>query len=241
MISLKSIEDRLISTKLTPQELQGIVELFELEISSPRKLSSIHSLSDLMEVLHSLDICNEYDTTAYKDISRKLGDEALYDFLKNRTITQPMHGENLYALQRISEEQQVTLMEQLSIQKNKDLDDYNGLHQQIVPNNSSQQQTSNAQNLTAESLGDRKKMIYKVINDKIGRKWRDFGRELNITEGDMDRFSEIPDTRVIRILEKFESDPRRQRTKFIFDLIEALTSSRRKDIAKDIMSILANN
>lgn len=241
MINLKFIEDRLISTNLDPHVLQGIVQLFQIEISSRRKLSSIHSLSDLFEVLHSLDICNEYETTAYKDISLKLGDEALYNFLRNMTTTRSMPGVNLYALQRISEEEQeqVTLMEQLSIEKNKDLDDYNGHREQV--RNNSLQQTSNSPNFTADSLGPTKKIIYKLINDKIGRKWRDFGRELNIPEGDMDIFLEKPDTRVFKILDTFESDPRRQKTMFISDLTEALTKSRRKDIAKDIMRILANN
>lgn len=240
-ISTKLIEERLLSKNLSSRELRDVLELFESEFSSPRRLSTIRSMSDLLELLNTLDICNEYDMSAYMDIADKLGDSLLYSHLKNLKPIRRMPGENVYALERISceEEEQIKLMEQLSIQKNNDLDNYNGNH---VNSTLRPGCSSNAQNYTAASLGEKmKKIIYKVINDGIGRKWREFGRELNIPEGIMDQFDENPDTRVFKILERFENDPTRQSTRFIFDLTEALTACRRKNLAKDIESILANN
>ncbi|KAL5276065.1 FADD family protein [Megaselia abdita] len=236
--SMRVVEDRLRSKTLTEQEFQDVLELFENDISfSLRTFSSIRNMRDLLQMLNTLDICNDFDLTAYLDIAHVLGDSELYQHLKHKKPETQMLGENLYALERISkeEEEQVKLMEQLSLQKNKDLDNYNGFN--VEPTTTTVQV-----NFTATSLGHGvKKKIYKVINDGIGRKWREFGRELNIPEGDMDKFSENADTRVIMILQQFENDPTRQPTRFIFDLAEALTNCRRKNLAKDIMSILANN
>lgn len=228
---MKNIEDLLICKKLSGRELDDLKQFFESQIHSRRKLSLIHSINDLLEVLHSLDICNEFDISAYKKIADKLEDLKLLRALDNHKTVRRMPGVNLYALQRISEKDQekILLLEQLSIKKNKDLDSYNG-HLIKSPDS-----------FTSDTLGHRKKLIYREINDGIGGQWRPFGRELNIPEGIMDQFNERPDTRVMKVLERFENDPKRQKNNFIFDLTQALTRCRRRDLAKAIEKILTNN
>lgn len=84
----------------------------------------------------------------------------------------------------------------------------------------------------------RHQQIYKIIATEIGRKWKDLGRELEITEGILDKI-ELEENnigeRVYKILKEFEEYcPLHQRSA---KLNQALIECRRKDLAKKIVDI----
>lgn len=86
---------------------------------------------------------------------------------------------------------------------------------------------------------DRKHIIYKLISEDIGRKWRDFGRELKIKEGQLDDLESRYNTSKSRTLEIFRmfeerSDPR----SIVVDILEALIQVRRNDLRKEVEQIL---
>lgn len=86
---------------------------------------------------------------------------------------------------------------------------------------------------------NRKHIIYKVISEDIGRKWRDLGRELKIKEGQLDDLESKYNTSKLRTLEIFRmfeerSDPR----SIVVDICEALIQVRRNDLRKEVEQIL---
>lgn len=88
------------------------------------------------------------------------------------------------------------------------------------------------------NFNTKKSQIYKVIADAM-ENWREFGRELNLSESvllNLDRQSDrdIP-TITHRILEMVEA---RRNDNFFNHVIEALEANGRKDIIKKIRSIL---
>lgn len=83
-----------------------------------------------------------------------------------------------------------------------------------------------------------KKQIFKIINEQIGKKWKDLGRELDILEGKLDKIElENPNIsdRIYRILTEFEEQfPPYERSA---KLIDALQECGRRDLAKKISDI----
>lgn len=86
---------------------------------------------------------------------------------------------------------------------------------------------------------ERKHIIYKLISEDIGRKWRDLGRELKVKEGQLDDLESKYNTSKSRTLEIFRmfeerSDPR----SIVVDILEALIQVRRNDLRKEVEQIL---
>lgn len=87
---------------------------------------------------------------------------------------------------------------------------------------------------------DRKHIIYKMISEDIGRKWRDLGRELRIKEGQLDdleiKYSNSSKLRALEIFKMFEDkgDPK----SIVLDICEALIQIRRNDLRKEVERIL---
>lgn len=85
---------------------------------------------------------------------------------------------------------------------------------------------------------DQQRAIFNLLTREIGKKWRDFGRGLELAEGDLDeielKFSVDLKSRILEILKRFAND-NSESIIFLQKLMNALTLARRNDLKREIL------
>lgn len=83
---------------------------------------------------------------------------------------------------------------------------------------------------------------YRLIVNEIGKKWRELGRELGLSEGQLDaidaKHSEAMGDKVHALLALFEQ--RTHQRELCGNLLAALEKVRRKDLARGVQKILSH-
>lgn len=220
------LKDLLIKkTELTTDDIEELKIYFENDIGSKRRIESIKTLEDLLDVLERRDVVSEENIQVFKDIGEALNDENIIRQISEYPSLESSDNdlENVYASARVRD----SLIPIVPVPRN--------VQENILPNNNPID--------VRKFSGPNRERIYKLIASEIGRKWREFGRGIGIREGEMDEVeSTFPrdfKSRVMRMLTIFEEDEREDPRRVVLRICDALEKCRRKDLSRQTIEILS--
>lgn len=244
---------------ITNEQLNNIKAIYRDDIKSVRRFENVISTSDLIDVLERRGILSKnlltgfvgfYEVTKIPEPPINLNITPNEDVLLLPPVNQ--YGKKLsylilliallicsacitlyYTFGSNTAEERTR---QPSIYEEALREEFHQTHQSVPPPMQSIV-INNPSDLS--KFQDRKHKIYKIISEDIGRKWRDFGRELKVKEGQLDDLESQHNSsksRALAILSMFEerSDPR----SIVVDICEALIQVRRNDLRKEVEQIL---
>lgn len=245
---------------ITNEQLDHIKTIHRDDINSVRRFESIQTTYDLIDILERRGVISQ---------NRFMGFVSFYEVLPtNPEIPEILHSqnnkENEVAGQPVNQygkklvmkillisiliiSSGITLYYTFGLKTAEDRQTQPSIYEEALREEFQQAQaiTSSAQSIVISNpvdlnkFQDRKHIIYKLISEEIGRKWRDLGRELKIKEGQLDDLESKHNTSKSRTLEIFKmfeekSDPR----SIVVDICEALIQVRRNDLRKEVEKIL---
>lgn len=222
--SYNKIKELITEEPTTTKFLMGIKEEFSEDIGSVRRLECIHTAADLIDCLERRDVISEYNINPFKILPNNVYyDDDIHDLLASHPVVSESPLSNKYAEQRLWEETE---------------------HKQIAVTSATPLKLENTSPSNQQEIfiGKKREAVYKLIAKEIGSSWRSLGRELGISEGDMDGIEvQHPrdlKSRVFKLFNLFEEDYRHDPKNHVFILCRALDQSRRKDIRRGVEAIL---
>ena len=231
---------KIAADDVTVQEnLEDIKFQFRNEIGSARNMYRIRTMADLIDCLERHDALSAFNIEPFREIADEYGGSlekaiACYQAPKDISRTNP-----------INEYREVRLAHESRMRPNLNGVNGSGLRSQTnytapVSNSLPVQQPLFTQSLSSE----KRSAIYKLIAQNIGTFWRSFGRELNMSQGDMDEIEiQYPrdlKSRVYKLFQVFEEDESIDPKDHLLLICRALDDCRRKDLRRKIESIMSH-
>lgn len=227
-----------LNDKNAQDNLEDLKCLLRDAIGSTRNMDRIKTVDDLLDCLERHDALSEYNIEPLREIADQCEilelEEAVSGYVAPRESVEPY---NQYHEQRLADAVRVHL-------------NVNAGGGQFIESNGWQQQppaapAAQSTSLYPEQLTDKKRAaIYKVIAENIGKFWRAFGRELEISQGQLDGIEdEFPRnlaSRVHKLLQVFEEDESQDPRQHVLILCRALEDCRRKDLRRKVESIMSH-
>lgn len=222
----EALKQRFSRICATQEQLQEIKYVFRNEINSPRLFVRIITPHDLLYTLEQRDCLSEDNIDFFYKISEIQSYNVLTEELKRYPLLKlgsSISGDNIYASERIAD---IT-----SSRRNIDI---------------GSTKASLINPLDYTQFESRKRdAIYKLIAGDIGRKWREFGRNLGIKEGDMDsldcQFPRDFKSKVYGLFNLFESEEYQDPKRYVSKICESLEECRRNDLKRKVFEILARD
>lgn len=195
---------------------------------SRRQGDIIHNEASLLNILEKRDLINKCEVENNRPLTLMKLKEAITKYNPPNII------ENVYATERIREEEEIKL-KLAKIQANVFEGDRlnNNMHSRTMQHqqkfqqpHSNQPQSNSVNNNVPKSLfEERKAWVYREISVEIGKKWRDFGRGIGIREGEMDSL-EVScrgiEERIYKMLAKLEENEFNNLERVYYVLIKSL-------------------
>lgn len=227
--------------------MEELKEIFATEIESPRRLECIRSVKDLIDCLERRDIVNEYNIDGLRDIADNIDNPKLQSSIaayvtpKEVTATEPR---NQYQECRLADE----LRHSMNISRNNSSQMGNCVSRvatsTIPPLHSIPVQECGPTD-TQAFCEKKRSAVYKLLSRNIGTYWRSLGRELNLTEGDMDavevKFPNDLSSRIYNLMQLFEEESEfLSEAQKILSICRALDGCGRKDLRRKVENIIAS-
>lgn len=235
---------KIAANDATAQEnLEDIKFQFRKEIGSDRNMYRIKTMADLIDCLERHDALSEFNVEPLREIADEYGgslEEAVSCYQAPKEISKT-HPANEYRQIRLAHEAQIRtnisgIRNDSYFINGSNTNNYISPVAKTVP----AQQPPLAQPLSSE----KRSAIYKLIAQNIGTFWRSFGRELNMSQGDMDeieiQFPRDLKSRVYKLFQVFEEDDSVDPKEHLLLICRALDECRRKDLRRKIESIMSH-
>lgn len=209
-------------------DLDYLKNTFAVEIGSPRKLDRINTIEDLIDCLERGDQISEENVEPLRNLG--MNNMQLQEALDSYQRVERTAAVNCYQEQRLAEE----LRNQLHINPQRVL-------QPPVASG-----TPAPQNYVtvAQFTNAKRAAVYKIISEQLGRSWRNLGRKLSISEGDMDeievRYPQDLKSRILRLLQMFEEDECNDPRQLLLQLCRGLSECGRKDLRRKVEQIMSH-
>lgn len=217
---------------VSTQQLDELKLLFT-NCLSPRRISTITTISQLVKILHKQNVIDTFHREPLLTIKNHLNiSSTQIDTLTKDLFVDYVSKENNYGEYEIYSKRKYFQLIIFSFTKSlKMLLALERIRASVNPEHD-QTQKSKFADLQFER---NKQRIYKIIATEIGKKWKDFGRELGIIEGMLDGLDGNINERVYKIFQEFEDNcPPYERSAKIND---ALIECRRKDLSRKISDV----
>ncbi|SPP81060.1 fas-associated death domain protein [Drosophila guanche] len=215
-------------------DINELKQIFALDINSRRKLDSIRTIEDLIDVLERADMLSQENIEPLHKMTfhKPKLIEAL-DSYKTRGQAELREPINLYQEERMAEE----LRQQLRVSHNSQAPPLVA----ATPAPTSPQQNY----VTPTAFTDRKRAaVFNKISEELGRFWRQFGRNAGIGEGTMDdieeRYPRDLKSKIIHLLGLIEEDDCHDPRHLLMRLCRALTECGRSDIKRKVEQIMSH-
>ncbi|BFF92123.1 fas-associated death domain protein [Drosophila madeirensis] len=216
-------------------DINELKAIFALDINSRRKLDSIRTVGDLIDVLERADMLSQENVEPLQKMSSQPKLIEALDGYKTRGQAEPREPINIYKEERMAEE----LRQQLRVSHNS---------QTVAPPlvAATPAPPPPQQNyVTPAAFTDRKRAaVFNKISEELGRFWRQFGRNAGISEGTMDdieeRYPRDLKSKILHLLRLIEEDDCHDPRHLLMRLCRALTECGRSDIKRKVEQIMTH-
>ncbi|XP_075164235.1 fas-associated death domain protein [Haematobia irritans] len=231
-----------LNDKNAQDNLEDLKSLFRNDIGSSRNMSRIKNIEDLIDCLERHDILSEYNIDPLRVVADQYGcdelEEAVSAYHTPNDLTPFLEPYNQYKEKRLADEVRthLNINDGRRYVENAANDRCDNARLQNPPKVSSS---------TPQVLTEKKRSaIYKLIAENIGKFWRAFGRELEITQGQLDaaemEYSRDLVSRVHKLLHIFEEDESHDPKQHVLIICRALEECRRKDLRRKVENIMSH-
>ncbi|XP_073837810.1 fas-associated death domain protein [Musca autumnalis] len=237
-----------INDKDAQENLEDLKSILQDDIGSARKMSRIKDISDLIDCLERHDALSEYNIEPLREIADQFKNNELEEAVSNYFLPDSMTYKepyNQYKEQRLADDVRSHLNINGGSQSIGGTINGNfGFHgEQRRPNNPPPPPPPPS--VYPQELTERKRAaIHKLIAQDIGKFWRALGRELELSQGQLDSVEmEFPRdlvSRVHKLLQMFEEDECHDPRQNVLLLCRALENCRRKDLRRKVEDIMSH-
>ncbi|XP_013114910.1 fas-associated death domain protein [Stomoxys calcitrans] len=242
------VKDIALKDKNAHDNLEDLKSLLRDEIGSARNMCRIKNMEDLIDCLERHDALSEFNIEPLREIADQFGNEELEEAVSGYTSPKDTRSYNepynQYREQRLADE----VRTHLNISGGQ-REVGSGAGERCANSSFRRQDPPGAPSAVTtpypQALTDKKRAaIYKSIAENIGKFWRAFGRELEISQGQLDGVEmEYPRdlvSRVHKLLNIFEEDESHDPNQHVLILCRALEECRRKDLRRKVENIMSH-
>lgn len=239
-----------INDKDAQDNLEDLKSILLEDIGSTRNMCRIKDMKDLIDCLERHDALSENNIEPLREIADQFGNKELEEAICNYFAPKDSSGftepYNQYKELRLADE----VRSHLSINGDSQHAEVRGrMSNDNVRFQSGQSQTLPpplpTPTIYPQELTDRKRAaIHKLIANEIGKFWRALGRELQLSQGQLDALEmDYPRdlvSRVYKLLQVFEEDECHDSKQNVLVLCRALEDCRRKDLRRKVEDIMSH-